>query len=210
MSPATSTAPIDAERIASDVRTIRRPTPTTIAEATEELEKLRKLFDSSALPSALSPPFEAKETEEFARALLFLREQRDVDLEWLRGFSGEDVPGTDRFSAQPIDNAKRSAISRLETYLPGELDHILLDYVEDLVDTEDKDVRRESLIKLLTKVCQVENGPITAKVRRTGKKVRVTREEFEVVRDMARAAREENEALKVRIAALEERLGKTS
>jgi len=38
----------------------------------------------------------------------------------------------------------------------------------------------------------------------------VTREEFEVVRDMARTAREENEALKVRIAALEERLGKTS
>ncbi len=32
----------------------------------------------------------------------------------------------------------------------------------------------------------------------------VTREEFEAVRDMARAAREENEALKARIAALEE------
>ncbi|MCA9831667.1 MAG: type II/IV secretion system ATPase subunit [Dehalococcoidia bacterium] len=64
----------------------------------------------------------------------------------------------------------------------GELDHILLDYVEDLVDTEDKDVRRESLIKLLTKVCQVENGPITAKVRRTGKKVRVSREEFEALK----------------------------
>lgn len=38
----------------------------------------------------------------------------------------------------------------------------------------------------------------------------VTREEFEAVRDMARAAREENEALSKRIAALEERLGKTS
>ncbi|GAB4530079.1 MAG: accessory factor UbiK family protein [Amphiplicatus sp.] len=38
----------------------------------------------------------------------------------------------------------------------------------------------------------------------------VPREEFEAVRDMARAAREENEALKTRIAALEERLGKTS
>ena len=38
----------------------------------------------------------------------------------------------------------------------------------------------------------------------------VPREEFEAVRDMARAAREENEALKARIAALEERLGKTS
>lgn len=38
----------------------------------------------------------------------------------------------------------------------------------------------------------------------------VTREEFEVVRDMARAAREENEALKVRIVALEARLGKTT
>lgn len=33
----------------------------------------------------------------------------------------------------------------------------------------------------------------------------VTREEFEAVRDMARAAREENEALKTRIAALEEK-----
>ncbi len=32
----------------------------------------------------------------------------------------------------------------------------------------------------------------------------VTRDEFEAVRDMARAAREENEALKARIAALEE------
>ncbi|MBB5519996.1 accessory factor UbiK family protein [Amphiplicatus metriothermophilus] len=38
----------------------------------------------------------------------------------------------------------------------------------------------------------------------------VPREEFEAVRDMARAAREENEALKARIAALEEWLGKTS
>ncbi len=33
----------------------------------------------------------------------------------------------------------------------------------------------------------------------------VTREEFEAVRDLARAAREENEALKARIAALEEK-----
>lgn len=38
----------------------------------------------------------------------------------------------------------------------------------------------------------------------------VSREEFEAVRDMARAAREENEALKARLCALEERLGKTS
>lgn len=38
----------------------------------------------------------------------------------------------------------------------------------------------------------------------------VTREEFEAVRDMARAAREENESLKARLAALEEKLGKTS
>jgi BMFP domain-containing protein YqiC len=35
----------------------------------------------------------------------------------------------------------------------------------------------------------------------------VKREEFEAVKDMARMAREENEALKVRIAALEARLG---
>jgi BMFP domain-containing protein YqiC len=35
----------------------------------------------------------------------------------------------------------------------------------------------------------------------------VKREEFEAVKDMARIAREENEALKVRIAALEARLG---
>ena len=35
----------------------------------------------------------------------------------------------------------------------------------------------------------------------------VKREEFEAVKDMARLAREENEALKARIAALEARLG---
>jgi len=35
----------------------------------------------------------------------------------------------------------------------------------------------------------------------------VKREEFEVVKDMARLAREENEALKARVAALEARLG---
>jgi BMFP domain-containing protein YqiC len=35
----------------------------------------------------------------------------------------------------------------------------------------------------------------------------VKREEFEVVKEMARLAREENEALKVRIAALEAKLG---
>ena len=35
----------------------------------------------------------------------------------------------------------------------------------------------------------------------------VKREEFEAVKDMARLAREENEALKLRIAALEARLG---
>ena len=38
----------------------------------------------------------------------------------------------------------------------------------------------------------------------------VSREEFDAVKAMAAKAREENEALKVRIAALEERLGKTS
>jgi len=36
----------------------------------------------------------------------------------------------------------------------------------------------------------------------------VKREEFEAVKDMARLAREENEALKTRIAALEARLGR--
>ncbi len=36
----------------------------------------------------------------------------------------------------------------------------------------------------------------------------VKREEFEAVKDMARLAREENEALKARIAALEAKLGK--
>lgn len=35
----------------------------------------------------------------------------------------------------------------------------------------------------------------------------VKREEFEVVKDMARLAREENEALKARIAALEAKIG---
>lgn len=38
----------------------------------------------------------------------------------------------------------------------------------------------------------------------------VKREEFEVAKDMARLAREENEALKARIAALEAKLGGTS
>src|SRR5947199_10035123 len=38
----------------------------------------------------------------------------------------------------------------------------------------------------------------------------VKREEFEAVKDMARLAREENEALKLRIAALEARLGGAS
>ena len=37
----------------------------------------------------------------------------------------------------------------------------------------------------------------------------VKREEFEAVRDMAKLAREENEALKTRIAALEAKLGVT-
>ena len=37
----------------------------------------------------------------------------------------------------------------------------------------------------------------------------VKREEFEAVKDMARLAREENEALKARVAALEATLGKT-
>jgi BMFP domain-containing protein YqiC len=38
----------------------------------------------------------------------------------------------------------------------------------------------------------------------------VKREEFEAVKDMARIAREENEALKLRVAALESALGKTA
>jgi BMFP domain-containing protein YqiC len=38
----------------------------------------------------------------------------------------------------------------------------------------------------------------------------VKREEFEAVKDMARLAREENEALKARIAALEAKLGASS
>ena len=38
----------------------------------------------------------------------------------------------------------------------------------------------------------------------------VSREEFEAVKDMARLAREENEELKARIAALEDKLGKSA
>lgn len=38
----------------------------------------------------------------------------------------------------------------------------------------------------------------------------VSREEFEAVKDILRTAREENEALKVRLSALESEVGKTS
>ncbi len=41
----------------------------------------------------------------------------------------------------------------------------------------------------------------------TGAAQGVKREEFEAVKDMARLAREENEALKTRIAALEKKIG---
>lgn len=62
-----------------------------------------------------------------------------------------------------------------------ELDHVLLDYVEDLTDTEDKEERRRALIALMERICKVEHGPIHGS-RRAGKRVRVTAEEFEALK----------------------------
>jgi flagellar protein FlaI len=62
-----------------------------------------------------------------------------------------------------------------------DLDFVLLDYVEDLTDTEDPAVRRQALTDLLERVCIIEGGQVRGN-RRTGKRVRVSPEEFEALK----------------------------
>jgi flagellar protein FlaI len=64
----------------------------------------------------------------------------------------------------------------------SELDHVLLDYVEDLADQETNEERREALLALIEKVCII-SGPVSGK-RTVGKRVRVTQDEYQALRHL--------------------------
>lgn len=63
-----------------------------------------------------------------------------------------------------------------------ELDYVLLEHVDGLKEAETDDQRREVLLKLIELVCLIERTAPPAGSRRKGKKLRVTRREYETLR----------------------------
>lgn len=85
-------------------------------------------------------------------------------------------PGDTRNWYLPIEPTLLTSLDELLV----ELDYVLLDYVEDLADSESNEDRKEALLDLLERVCIIEPYEVEGK-RRVGKRLRVDEDEYDAL-----------------------------
>ncbi len=101
----------------------QRPQPESAEHAIATLKKIGTLYDSSNVPGALDRDLTNESAYQHAKAIKLIQLQMPQDVEWLKNLNGSKVPGADQFTTQQIDNAKTTALSRLEKFLPSEIEH---------------------------------------------------------------------------------------
>ena len=104
---------------------VDRPTPKTVEDAVATLESIRKLYDSTNVPDPLNGPLTIEDAYEVAKAIKLMQSQLPLDVAWIQKTKGSEIPGADKWSAQSFDNPKASVLSRLEQYLPKEIEYTL-------------------------------------------------------------------------------------
>ena len=108
-----------------DFDPVERKAPGTEAEALAAIDDIRKLYDSTNVPDAINGSTGAVTRElsaEVARAVVLLQKQLPLDVAYLKGLDGKSIAGDNASGAQQIDIARNAALSRLEDYLPKELE----------------------------------------------------------------------------------------
>ena len=101
----------------------QRDTPESTESALEEFENVRQLFDSTKVPPALNQDLTIDRAREQATSLRLLKLQRVSDIEWLKSLDVERIAGNDQIETQKLGRLKTSLLSRLEKYLPNEIEH---------------------------------------------------------------------------------------
>ena len=103
----------------------KRPTPKSVEEAESSIKAIRDLYDWSRVPPALNQNLTKDSVFQFVKSMKLLQSQLPHDIEWLKSLDVDSIPGIDRFTSQTVGNAKKSALDRLEQYLPRDMEHSL-------------------------------------------------------------------------------------
>ncbi|MDA7979892.1 MAG: hypothetical protein MPJ50_14080 [Pirellulales bacterium] len=106
-----------------EVTTIDRDDVSTDEEATGAIKVVRKFYNDMKVPEPVQAPFSYESMRQYLTTMKFIKEQRKVDLAWLHALDAEKLTGGDSIAMQNFTNLKDNVLSRLEKYLPGELEY---------------------------------------------------------------------------------------
>jgi hypothetical protein len=119
--------------------TIERPAPASAKAARDLLEAIRQTYDPGNVPEVLKPPFTAGAVRNYLETVTFLTRQRERDIAWLQSIDPAAIT-KDRFEQQGVKNRAESVRSRLEEFLPAELEHTVKYSRENLAASLNDDV----------------------------------------------------------------------
>ena len=102
-----------------------RPQPNSPEEALATMVEIRKLFDSNNVPDPLNQDLSRETVYAVGKAIRLLQSQLPLDIAWLNGIDPSSIDGVDSVSQQQIANTKKNLLSRLEQYLPEEIEFTL-------------------------------------------------------------------------------------
>lgn len=106
----------------------------TAEEALATLEDLKKKYDRSSVPGVMTYPFRREAAFEYAKGMKLLMVSKPKDIAWLKKLDGAQLKGTDSVKTQMVNNTRDSVLSRLEKYLPKDMDYSLTNTRKSLSD----------------------------------------------------------------------------
>ncbi len=119
--------------LAFEYEPVERSQPKSAEQAEEILKQMSAFYSAPNVPRALNRDLTRESAYEVAKGLIALEKQKEVDLRWLKAFDAEKIPTADQWAAQNLTRSKDSVISRLEEYLPRDMEHTLK-YTRDFID----------------------------------------------------------------------------
>ena len=112
-----------------------RAQPKSPQEALATMEEMRKLYDSSNVPDPLNQDLSRETVYAVGKAIRLLQLQLPHDIEWLKKLDASAIEGVDNISKQQIANTQTNLLSRLEKYLPKEIDFTLVHTSKFIADS---------------------------------------------------------------------------
>ena len=104
---------------------VRRDPPKSADEALATIEAIRKLYASTNVPPPLNQDLDRESVYQTAKAVKLIQLQAPLDVAWLEGLQVDGFPAEDRSSWQRVESDRKAALSRIQEYLPKEIEFTL-------------------------------------------------------------------------------------